>query len=77
MLSPKITYENCLPKCLAGDSPDGSVVRILPSNAVTVSLILGQGAKIPNASWPKTKQNIKQEQHSLRKSIKTLKMVHI
>ena len=55
MLSPKITYENCLAKCLAGDSPDGSVVRISPSNAVNVSLILGQGAKIPNASWPKTK----------------------
>ena len=77
MLSPKITYENCLAKCLAGGSPDGSMVRISPFNAVGVSLILGQGAKIPNASWPKTKQNIKQEQHSLRKSMKTLKMVHI
>ena len=60
-------YENCSAKCLEGDSPNGSVVRISPSNAVGVSLILGQGAKIPNDSWPKTKQNIKKEKDSLRK----------
>ena len=32
----------------------------LPSNAGGVGLILGQGTKIPHASWPKN-QNIQQK----------------
>ena len=36
----------------------------------------GQGAKIPHATGPKKKQNIKQKQYATD-SIKTLKMAHI
>ena len=45
-----------------GDFPRGLVVKSLPSNAEGASLIPGQGAKIPHASWLKN-QNIKQKQY--------------
>ena len=35
--------------------PDSPVVKTAPSNAGGVGLIPGQGAKIPHASWPKSK----------------------
>ena len=40
----------------------GPVVNTSPSNAEGVGLILGRGAKIPCASWPKI-QNIQQKQY--------------
>ena len=45
-----------------GDFPGGPVVKTSPSNAGGAGSILGQGAKIPHASWPKN-QNIKQKQY--------------
>ena len=45
-----------------GDFPGGPVVKTLPSNAGDEGSILGQGDKIPYASWPKN-QNIKQKQY--------------
>ena len=42
--------------------PDSPVVKTSPSKAGGVSLIPGQGIKIPNASQPKN-QNIKQKQY--------------
>ena len=42
------------------DFPGGSVIESLPSNAGVVGSILGQGARIPHAPWPKI-QNIKNE----------------
>ena len=44
------------------DVPGGPVVKTLSSNAKGVSLIPGQGAKMPHAWWPKN-QNIKQKQY--------------
>ena len=44
------------------DFPGGPVVKTSPSNAVSVGLIPGRGAKIPRASWPEN-QNLKQKQH--------------
>ena len=44
-----------------GDFPSGPVVKTLPSRAGNAGSILGQGTKIPHASWPKN-QNIKQKQ---------------
>ena len=38
------------------------VVKTLPSNAQGMGSILGWGARIPHASWPK-KQSIKQKQY--------------
>ena len=49
-------------KILDWDFPGGLVVKSLPSNIGASSLIPCQGAGIPHASWPKTKQNIKQKQ---------------
>ena len=43
------------------DFPGVAVVKTLPSNTRGMDSILGQGAKIPHALWPK-KQNIKQNQ---------------
>ena len=37
------------------DFPGSPVVKTSPSNAGGAGLIPGQGAKIPNALWPKTK----------------------
>ena len=37
---------------ILGDSPDGPVVKTLPSNARVASLLLVQGAKISQALWP-------------------------
>ena len=45
-----------------GDFPGGPVVERFSSSAGSAGLILGLGAKIPHALWPKN-QNIKQEQH--------------
>ena len=45
-----------------GDFPCGPGVKTLPSKAGDVGLILGRGAKIPHASWPKN-QSIKQKQY--------------
>ena len=42
-------------KFLSRDSPDGLVVRTLPSNAGGAGLIPGWGAKIPQALQPETK----------------------
>ena len=44
------------------DFPGSPVVKTSPSTARSVSLISGQGTKIPHASWPKN-QNIKQKQY--------------
>ena len=33
------------------DSPSSPEVKASPCNAVSVSLILGQGTQIPHASW--------------------------
>ena len=44
------------------DFPGGPVVKISPSNTGGVGSIPGQGAKIPRASWPKSK-NRKQKQY--------------
>ena len=40
----------------------GPLVKTSPSDAGGVGSILGQGGKIPRASWPK-KQNTKQKQY--------------
>ena len=45
-----------------GDFPGSPVVKTLPSNAGRVGLIPGQGARIPQASRPKS-QNVKQKQY--------------
>ena len=42
------------------DFSGNPAVKILPSNAVSVGSILGWGAKIPHALWPKN-QNIRQK----------------
>ena len=47
---------------LTGDFPGGPVVKTLPSNAVGVGSIPGQGIKIPHAPWSEN-QNIKQKQY--------------
>ena len=39
----------------------GPVVKISPSNAGGAGLILGRGARLLHASWPKN-QNMKQKQ---------------
>ena len=39
-----------------GDFPCGPGVKTLPSKAGDVGLILGRGAKIPHASWPKNQK---------------------
>ena len=44
-----------LSKIEVWDFPGGPVVKASPSNAGGVGLIPGQGAKIPHASWSKTK----------------------
>ena len=44
------------------DFPGGPVVKTSPSNAGNAGSIPGQGAKIPQVSWPKN-QNIKQKQY--------------
>lgn len=48
-----------------GDFPNGPVVKMLLFDARGADLsFLGWGAKIPQASWPKTKQkHVKQEQY--------------
>ena len=44
--------------------PGGPAVKALPSKAGGTGLIPTQGAKIPHASWPKTKKkNIKEKQY--------------
>ena len=48
------------------------MVRTSPSNAGGLGSIPGQGAKIPNASWPKN-QNIKQPKQYCNKLMKTFK----
>ena len=58
------------------DFPGCPMVKILPSKAGGVSLIPGQGAKIPPASQPKD-QNINSSSNIVTNSLKTLKMVHI
>ena len=50
------------------------MVKASPSNAGGAGSIPGQGEKIPHASWP---QNVKQKQHIVTNSIKTLKTVKI
>ena len=47
------------------------MVKTLPSDAGVASSILGQGAKIPHALWPK-----KNRSNIVTSSIKTFKMVH-
>ena len=39
------------------------VVKAWPSKAGNAGSVSGWGAKIPRASWPKKKQNIKQKQY--------------
>ena len=48
------------------------MVRTPPSNAGALGSIPGQGAKIPNASWP-INQNIKQPKQYCNKLMKTFK----
>ena len=43
-----------------GDLPGSLEVKISPLNAGAEGSIPGQGAKIPHASWPKTKTKTKQ-----------------
>ena len=57
------------------DFPGGPVVKTLPSSAGGVGLIPGQGAKIPQASWPKS--NVNSRSNIVTNSTKTFKMVHI
>ena len=52
------------------DFSGNPAVKILLSNAVSVGSILGWGAKIPHALWPKN-QNIRQK-HIITDSIMTL-----
>ena len=52
------------------------MVGVSPSNAGGAGLILGWGAKIPHASWPKT-QNQKDRNNIVTISIRLFKMVHI
>ena len=58
------------------DFPGGPVVKTSPSNVGGVGLIPGQGAKIPHASQPKTK-NIKQKQYCNKFNKDFKKVVHI
>ena len=44
-------------KRVSRDFPSGTAVKTLPSNAGGVGLIPGQGARIPDALWPKKKKN--------------------
>ena len=58
----------------AGDFLGGSAIKTLPSNARGGSLISGQGAKIPQASWPEKKKKKKERNRS---KLNSFKMVHI
>ena len=65
------------------DFPAGPVVKTLPSNTKGVSLIPGQGTKIPHASqsvnqnMKKKKERKKERNNIVTYSTKTLKVVHI
>ena len=56
--------------------PGSPVVKTSSSTAGGKSLIPGQGAKIPHASWPKH-QIIKNRSNTVTSTIKTLKMVQV
>ena len=51
------------------------MVKTLPSSAGGVGSVPGQEAKIPHATWPKTKTC--NRNNKVTNSIMTLKMVHI
>ena len=63
------------------DFPGGPVVKTSPSKAGGVSLIPGQGAKIPDGKPKKKNNNNKPQTENtnsiVTNSIRTLKMVHI
>ena len=44
-------------ECKSWDFPGGPVVKTSPSNAGSVGLIPGQGAKIPHVSQPKNQKH--------------------
>ena len=48
---------------MTGDFPGSPEVKTLPFNAGGAGSIPGQRAKMPHASQPKKKQNIKQKQY--------------
>ena len=48
---------------ISGDFAGGAAVGTLPSSAVGAGLIPAQEAKIPRASRPKKKTNVKQKQY--------------
>ena len=56
-----------------GDLPGGLVVKILPSNARNVGLILGQGTKISHDSQPKKKEHKQKAENIVTNSVKTHK----
>ena len=61
------------------DFPGGPVVKILPSNARDVGLILSRGTKIPRDSQPskKEKEHKQKTENIVTNSIKALKKVFV